>query len=82
MLNRQPQGGSRNDYQFRNFMKKRVLVLGAGFGGMELSTMLSEEFGDRARSVHQVPSGWLVFSGRGALTRGAELDGYVPKARS
>src|SRR5881392_3809111 len=27
-------------------MKKRVLVLGAGFGGLELSTMLSEEFGD------------------------------------
>jgi sulfide:quinone oxidoreductase len=27
-------------------MKKRILVLGAGFGGMELSTMLSETFGD------------------------------------
>jgi len=27
-------------------MKKRVLVLGAGFGGLELSTMLSESFGD------------------------------------
>ena len=27
-------------------MKKRVLVLGAGFGGLELSTMLSEAFGD------------------------------------
>ena len=27
-------------------MKKRILVLGAGFGGMELSTMLSEAFGD------------------------------------
>jgi sulfide:quinone oxidoreductase len=27
-------------------MKKRVLVLGAGFGGLELSTMLSEVFGD------------------------------------
>ena len=27
-------------------MKARVLVLGAGFGGLELSTLLSEEFGD------------------------------------
>jgi sulfide:quinone oxidoreductase len=27
-------------------MKKNVLVLGAGFGGLELSTMLSEAFGD------------------------------------
>jgi len=27
-------------------MKKRVLVLGAGFAGLELSTMLSEAFGD------------------------------------
>jgi sulfide:quinone oxidoreductase len=27
-------------------MKKRILVLGAGFGGMELTTMLSEAFGD------------------------------------
>src|SRR5215470_17419731 len=27
-------------------MKKRILVLGAGFGGLELSTMLSEAIGD------------------------------------
>src|SRR5436190_22350298 len=27
-------------------MKKRILVLGAGFGGLELSTMLAEGFGD------------------------------------
>src|SRR5258706_16181117 len=27
-------------------MKKRILVLGAGFGGLELSTLLSEGFGD------------------------------------
>ena len=27
-------------------MSKRILVLGAGFGGLELSTMLSEAFGD------------------------------------
>src|SRR5205814_5559652 len=32
--------------QFSNPMKKRVLVLGAGFGGLELSTMLSEAFGN------------------------------------
>jgi len=28
-------------------MKQRVLVLGAGFGGLELTTVLSEEVGDR-----------------------------------
>jgi sulfide:quinone oxidoreductase len=27
-------------------MKTRVLVLGAGFGGLELTTILSETFGD------------------------------------
>jgi sulfide:quinone oxidoreductase len=27
-------------------MKKRILILGAGFGGLELSTVLSEAFGD------------------------------------
>src|SRR5262245_59506288 len=27
-------------------MKKRIVVLGAGFGGLELCTMLSEAFGD------------------------------------
>lgn len=29
-------------------MKSRVLILGAGFGGMELATLLSEELGDDA----------------------------------
>ena len=29
-------------------MKSRVLVLGAGFGGMELSTLLSEAVGEQA----------------------------------
>jgi sulfide:quinone oxidoreductase len=29
-------------------MKSRTLVLGAGFGGMELSTLLSEAPGDNA----------------------------------
>ena len=28
-------------------MKLRVVVLGAGFGGLELSTILSEKIGDR-----------------------------------
>src|SRR5687767_3961053 len=28
-------------------MKLRVVVLGAGFGGLELSTILSDEIGDR-----------------------------------
>ena len=27
-------------------MKKHIIVLGAGFGGLEISTMLSETFGD------------------------------------
>lgn len=35
-----------SDCQFDNTVKKRVLVLGAGFAGLELSTMLSEVFGD------------------------------------
>jgi len=35
-----------NDYLIHQCMKKRILVLGAGFGGLELSTMLSEAFGD------------------------------------
>ncbi|HEX2589591.1 MAG TPA: FAD-dependent oxidoreductase, partial [Gaiellales bacterium] len=30
-------------------MKKHVLILGAGFGGLELATRLSESFGDIAR---------------------------------
>ncbi len=29
-------------------MSRRVVILGAGFGGLELSTMLSEELGDQA----------------------------------
>ena len=33
-------------------MPTRVLILGAGFGGLELSTMLSEAFGDE---VHHPP---------------------------
>jgi sulfide:quinone oxidoreductase len=29
-------------------MARRIIILGAGFGGLELSTMLSDELGDRA----------------------------------
>jgi len=32
-------------------MKSRVLILGAGFGGMELATLLSEEFGEAANVI-------------------------------
>ncbi len=32
--------------EVHQFMKKRILILGAGFGGLELSTMLSEALGD------------------------------------
>ena len=35
-----------NDSLIHPSMKKRILVLGAGFGGLELSTMLSEACGD------------------------------------
>src|SRR5206468_11491007 len=38
--------GTENDYSMHQPMKKRILILGAGFGGLELSTMLSEAFGD------------------------------------
>ena len=30
-------------------MSSRILVLGAGFGGLELSTILSELLGDKAQ---------------------------------
>ena len=36
----------RKQIPFSNPMKNRILILGAGFGGLELSTMLSEAFGD------------------------------------
>jgi NADH dehydrogenase FAD-containing subunit len=32
---------------FRGSMKTRITVLGAGFGGLELSTLLSESMGDQ-----------------------------------
>jgi sulfide:quinone oxidoreductase len=39
----------------------RVLVLGAGFGGLELTTRLSEEFGDRVEVVLIDQSDAFVF---------------------
>jgi sulfide:quinone oxidoreductase len=45
-----PAGGSEpgpTDHLSFRFMTTNVLVLGAGFGGLELSTRLSEELGDR-----------------------------------
>ena len=41
--------------------KPRILVLGAGFGGLELTTLLSEQLGDSIDVTHgkvnAVPSG-------------------------
>jgi sulfide:quinone oxidoreductase len=42
-------------------MKKRVLVLGAGFGGLELSTLLSESLGDAIEVVLIDKSDHFVF---------------------
>ena len=39
----------------------RILVLGAGFGGLELSTRLSEEFGDAVDVVLIDKSQGFVF---------------------
>ena len=33
-------------------MQSRVLILGAGFGGLELATILSEALGDEAGVTH------------------------------
>ena len=35
-------------------MSTRLTVLGAGFGGMELSTLLSESLGDEVRTYSRV----------------------------
>ena len=42
-------------------MKSRVLVLGAGFGGMELSTLLSEALGEKADATVIDKSDSFVF---------------------
>ena len=34
----------------------KILVLGAGFGGLELTTKLSEEFGDVGRKLAEIKS--------------------------
>ncbi len=48
-------------------MKKRVLVLGAGFGGMELATTLSEHFGEETEVT-------LIDRGEGFVFGFAKLD--------
>ncbi len=42
-------------------MKKRILILGAGFGGLELSTMLSESLGDTIETTLIDKSDCFVF---------------------
>jgi sulfide:quinone oxidoreductase len=42
-------------------MKTRVVVLGAGFGGLELTTMLSEALGDEVEVTLIDKSDWFVF---------------------
>ena len=32
-------------------MKPRILILGAGFGGLELATILSEKLGERVETT-------------------------------
>ena len=56
-------------------MKKRVLVLGAGFGGMELSTMLSDAFGDgvEVTLIDKSDSFYFGFSGSDVRARVKEL---------
>ena len=52
----------------------RILVLGAGFGGLELSTRLSEEFGDELDLV-------LIDQGEGFVFGFSKLDvmfGHTP----
>jgi sulfide:quinone oxidoreductase len=48
-------------------MKTRVLVLGAGFGGMELTTILSEQLGDEVEVT-------LIDRGEGFVFGSAKLD--------
>ena len=40
-------------------MNTRVVVLGAGFGGLELSTMLSDDLGDGIDDGQQLVEGLL-----------------------
>jgi sulfide:quinone oxidoreductase len=42
-------------------MKPRILVLGAGFGGLELSTLLSESLGDTAEVTVIDKSDYFIF---------------------
>ena len=42
-------------------MSTRITILGAGFGGMELSTILSESLGDKVQVTLIVGRGGLDF---------------------
>ena len=42
-------------------MKPRIVVLGAGFGGLELSTLLSESLGDSAEITLIDKSDYFMF---------------------
>ncbi|MCB0831012.1 MAG: NAD-binding protein, partial [Solirubrobacterales bacterium] len=57
-------------------MKTRVLVLGAGFGGLELSTMLAEELGDQVEVtlVDRNDSFAFGYSKLDMMFRGASLE--------
>ena len=57
-------------------MKKRILVLGAGFGGLELSTMLSEAFGDgiEVTLIDKNDSFYFGFSKLDVMFRKAKAD--------
>ena len=70
-------------------MKKRILVLGAGFGGLELSTMLSEAFGDdiEVTLIDKGDAFYFGFSkldvmfGHTTRRRGAAAVQEIPQAR-
>ncbi len=57
-------------------MRKRILVLGAGFGGLELCTMLSEAFGDgiEATSIDKNDSFYFGFSQLDVMFEQAKRD--------
>ena len=37
-------------------MKERIVILGAGFGGLELATMLSEQIADPVEAASKITS--------------------------
>ena len=61
-------------------MKKRVLILGAGFGGMEVATSLSEAHGAALRFFLTRLHDWEA-TPAGALVRPKDPLEYVRKLR-